>query len=74
MNARDFCYWLQSAFELGGMKSFDELQTNIIRKHLDMVFVHDLDKRFPEDVQKKLNEIHNPQKLHSFPDGVTMRC
>ncbi|MNK09904.1 hypothetical protein D3C87_278950 [compost metagenome] len=60
MNARDFCYWLQGTFEIGKLKQLDEEQTEIVRKHLNMVFVHDLDKQFPADVQKKLDEIHNP--------------
>lgn len=38
MNEREFCYWLQSAFELSGAKSFDEKQTELIRQHLQLVF------------------------------------
>lgn len=43
MQSRDFCYWLQGAIELGRVSSLDEGQMVTLRKHLDMVFVHEID-------------------------------
>lgn len=43
MQSRDFCYWLQGFFELGGEgQSIDAKQAAMIRAHLDMVFRHEL--------------------------------
>lgn len=45
MTARDFAYWLQGFFEInegcGGVKALTETQTEMIRKHLDLVFKMD---------------------------------
>lgn len=43
MTSRDFCYWLQGLFELNGPKSLDERQTDLVRRHLAMVFKHEID-------------------------------
>lgn len=40
MQARDFCFWLQGLFELQQPKTLDERQTQLIRDHLNLVFVH----------------------------------
>ena len=59
MKSRDFCYWLQGAIELSQAKQFDEKQMEILKKHLNMVFVHEIDPTFGgEKEQKKLNEVH----------------
>lgn len=64
MNSRDFCYWLQGYFELfdarcadGTKPSLDEDQTSVIRRHLAMVFHHEIDPTFPE--RERLQEIHD---------------
>ena len=71
MKATEFCYWLQSTFELMDAKSFDEKQTEIIKRHLAMAFLHDIDKRAPDAEQKPLNEIHSGQL---DPSKVVLRC
>lgn len=59
MTARDFCYWLQSAFELSGAIDFDKKQTEIIKNHLAMVFYHEIDPSHgDQEHQGKLSEIH----------------
>ncbi len=71
MTARDFCYWLQGFFEIdeanppvGGLTP---LQVEAVKRHLSMVFAHDIDpKAGGPEVQKKLSDIHNP--------NVTLRC
>jgi hypothetical protein len=59
MKAVEFCYWLQGMFELSEPKDLNAHQTELIKRHLDMVFVHDIDKSYPEGQQKTLNDIHN---------------
>lgn len=60
MTSRDFCFWLQGFFELTGATSgLDNNQVNTIRKHLDLVFIHDIDPTMGgEKHQTKLNSIH----------------
>lgn len=70
MKATEFCYWLQGLFELAEPKALDEKQTDLIRRHLAMAFLHDIDKRPSEDEQKKLNKIHTG----TSPNDFIMRC
>lgn len=72
MTAAEFCYWLQGVFEVGDVKSLDERQTDLIRRHLDMAFVHDIDKRPSLDEQAKLNKIHHGPATR--PQDVLLRC
>ncbi len=37
MYAREFCYWLQGAFEIIGADSLNAQQRNCIAKHLELV-------------------------------------
>jgi len=37
MKSEQFCYWLQGLFELGNQTQLDEKQTELIKKHLNMV-------------------------------------
>ena len=62
MTSVEFCYWLQGMFELSAPTKLDERQTEIIKRHLDMVFVHEIDQTYPEGQQKLLNEIHAGEK------------
>ena len=38
MNEREFCYWLQGLFDVGGVKSLDESQVQIIKERLALAF------------------------------------
>jgi hypothetical protein len=64
MTSRDFCYWLQGYFELQSnqqrVSSMSLEQVEIIKKHLAMVFKHEIDPSHgtPEH-QKELQEIHD---------------
>lgn len=88
MTSRDFVYWLQGYFEIGGVTN-DTLspeQVNVIRQHLALVFVHEIDPSAgPPEHQAKLNEVHAPKhpadasKPHPQtggvgPGGVLYRC
>lgn len=47
MTAHAFCYWLQGCFELGKVTSFTPEQTEMIKRHLALVFIHDIDTPDP---------------------------
>ena len=61
MKAVEFCYWLQGLFELAEPTTLSAHQTDLIKKHLNLVFYHDIDPGYSDDPdeQKKLNEIHS---------------
>jgi hypothetical protein len=60
MKAVEFCYWLQGMFELSNIAQLNKYQTNIIRKHLALVFKHEIDPSYgsPQH-QEELSVIHN---------------
>lgn len=73
MTTRDFCYWLQGFFELNGMMLNTTLnpdQVKVIKNHLNMVFLHDIDPQAPKDQQAKLNSLHGGEE----GSGVVARC
>lgn len=92
MTSRDFCYWLQGFFEIGDEgkprddDSLTPKQVASIRKHLALVFVHEIDPSAgPPEHQAKLNEIHSPPKhpadaskphpqIHGTGGGIVYRC
>lgn len=66
MTSRDFVYWLQGSFELNEPVTLNEKQTKLIKQHLALVFIHEIDpSQGDEEHQKKLNEAHS---------GVKYRC
>lgn len=70
MTSRDFCFWLQGYFEISNIdQPLYEDQLKIIKKHLAMVFVHEIDPSMPNP---KLDEIHNA--THVDPTKILMRC
>lgn len=75
MKSVEFCYWLQGLFELAEPKELNAEQTDMIRRHLGMVFLHEIDKTYPQDEQVKLNELHGKSKIGGVTaDGHVMRC
>lgn len=62
MSEREFCYWLQGFIEIaeagGQLSNLTVAQTDTIKKHLAMVFVHAIDPTYPNG--KKLDAIHTP--------------
>jgi len=59
LTSRDFAYWLQGFFEIGGVRAIDLEEAQTIQKHLSLVFTHEIDPSFPADQQEKLNQIHD---------------
>lgn len=89
MTSRDFCYWLQGFFEINGSAgqscppSLDASQTDMVKRHLALVFKHEIDPSMgPSEHQKKLNDIHQAIKNQEaanlqpppFLDKPLIRC
>lgn len=59
MTSRDFCYWLQGFFEIADPKSMTTEQVEMVKRHLNMVFFHEIDPTFGDERQQQiLDEIH----------------
>ena len=81
MMSRDFCYWLQGYFEVAraskepGEVALDATQTEMIERHLALVFKHEIDpsQGTPEhqaELQKlhdKIEEVANRPPVHVGP-------
>lgn len=71
-------YWLQGYFKLQGAPGqLSEGQVDTIRRHLNLVFIHDIDpKAGGPEKQEELNAAHNPKVetkwKHDYPPGY--RC
>lgn len=79
MKSVEFCYWLQGFFEVANPKSVSDEQLDMIKRHLDLVFIHEIDPSYPEYQQEKLNEVHagSSSPLHSKKPGQSVsvpRC
>lgn len=67
MTSRDFCYWLQGFLELreaepgvNTMQGLNGFQTEAVRKHLALVFKHEIDPSMGgPGHQSALDNIHN---------------
>jgi hypothetical protein len=62
MKATEFCYWLQGVFEVAEPVELTAKQTDMIKRHLNLVFIHDIDPSYPPEQQEALNEAHNGPK------------
>ena len=59
MQSRDFAFWLQGFFEVSRAKTLDEEQVALVKRHLNLVFVHEIDPSMgPPEHQELLNAIH----------------
>lgn len=74
MTSRDFCYWLQGYFEMdqGKTITLGEGQIQMIKKHLQMVFAHEIDKQYPN--QEALSKIHSVGISMPHDPNITVRC
>lgn len=48
MTSRDFCFWLQGFFEVNGQSDLSPAQVDVIRRHLNLVFKHEIDPSMPD--------------------------
>jgi hypothetical protein len=81
MTSRDFAFWLQGYFEVSNPKEIGEKETDLIKRHLALVFKHEIDPSMGDEAyQAGLNEIHGlPSFENSLPptngNGETVyRC
>ena len=71
MNSIDFSFWLQGFFEISGTDSVTDEQVKIIKNHLNLVFIHEIDPLREKETTatvEKLNNAHSgkdPSKV--FP-------
>jgi hypothetical protein len=80
MTSRDFAFWLQGFFEISGTDEINKEQVIIIKKHLNLVFKHEIDPSMGDQKhQDELNEIHNdiPSFIKQRPESngpTVLRC
>jgi hypothetical protein len=55
MKATEFCYWLQGLFEIHNPTQLNAKQTELVKKHLKMVFIHEKENTQYFDFCKGLN-------------------
>lgn len=73
MTSRDFIYWLQGYLEIGDPKQgIQQFQVDIIKNHLNMVFIHEIDPSYPKEQQEALNVAHSEKPIAS--ENKVMRC
>ncbi len=62
MTSREFCYWLQGVFEVSNPQELTALQTTLIKRHLALVFKHEIDpSQGSPQHQAELDTIHSPR-------------
>ena len=71
MTSRDFVYWLQGYFEIADPKIIEEYQIELIQRHLNMVFNHEIDPSMGDEKHnEELSNLHNGIQN----EGVALRC
>ena len=66
MTPENFCYWLQGFIETSNPKSIDDIQTKIIKDHLQLVFNKTTPKYYTDDKWKA--QIVNMQHLNDVKE------
>lgn len=82
MTSRDFAYWLQGFLEISNPQTISESELKVIKDHLQLVFVHEIDPSINEgktpDQVSHLNDIHAglvpPHLQKQDPSKPMMRC
>lgn len=77
MKSVEFCYWLQGLFEVAEPETLNAKQTDLIKRHLNMVFVHEIDDTYPAEQQGALNDAHAgvaTKPAEPAPSKPIMRC
>ncbi len=72
MTSRDFVYWLQGFAELTDGPP-DKNQWDIIQRHLNLVFVHEIDPSMP-DKDGKLQKTHDGKDQPKDYSKMPARC
>jgi hypothetical protein len=81
MTSRDFCYWLQGHFEINNAKTLNAKQTEMIKRHLNLVFKHEIDPSMGSKKHiAKLRKVHSPKpkatksKTYFDPMNTPIMC
>jgi hypothetical protein len=77
MKSVEFCYWLQGMFEIvPPVDGLSQRQVETIKRHLDMVFIHEIDKGYPAEQQASLDAAHTatPKPPFHGQSNPVMRC
>lgn len=73
MKSVEFCYWLQGFFEISNLSGpMTPEQVDIVKKHLNMVFIHEIDPSYPKGQQSALTAAHNKVPFEATPEVA--RC
>jgi hypothetical protein len=83
MTSRDFAFFLQGYFEISNPNEIGPDETEMIKRHLNLVFKHEIDPAMGDEKhQQLLNEIHSGNgtagpstifPLNNPSDGI-LRC
>jgi hypothetical protein len=73
MTSRDFCFWLQGHLEMSPGQSMDSAQVEMMRKHLALVFVHEIDPSMKTPEPKTEHET-KLDSAHGGGDTSVFRC
>lgn len=76
MKSVEFCYWLQGLFEVADPETLDARAVSLIKAHLAMVFVHEIDPSYPVEQKPALDSAHKPKPQigGKTSSGQTFRC
>ncbi len=61
MTSEQFCFWLQGFYELAEPTELSGYQVDLIKKHLDMVFLHEITPSYGKDAAP-LEAVHDAPK------------
>lgn len=61
MTSKDFVYFLQGFFEMSGAETLTAKQVEVLKNHLKLVFLYDIDPSYTSDktVQAIFQNIHD---------------
>ena len=78
MTSQSFTYWLMGYFEIAKPERIGVDETEMIKRHLQLVFKHEIDPAMGDEKhQQVLNEIHSPSNSPSTfpkPNKEILRC
>ena len=74
MKSRDFVYWLQGFFEIADPKEITAKQADVIKSHLSMVFIHEIDPSMgDQEHQDALTAAHLTDVLRDTAEDTKRR-
>lgn len=75
MKSTEFCYWLQGYFELSSdRQGLSEEQVEVIRRHLALVFKHEIDLSYGPNLEELQNIHDGTTQNNNFRREHRMKC